>query len=124
MFVFILDEQEPNITTSIVGGLVIFGNSDIVTWKVAASDNTGVVTLNSTDSPGDYFPIGDTNVTYWATDRNGLVSIITFTVRVVGKYTAVLYIGAVWGPPPPHVIQTILFLTCQQENEQAYIAHK
>ena len=56
------------------------------TWtEPTASDNTGFVTLTSTQNPGDMFPIGATLVTYTATDASGNKAICLFTVTVTGN---------------------------------------
>ena len=57
-----------------------------VSWTPAtASDNSGSVTLTSNFNPEHCFPIGDTTVTYTATDGSGnLVSTCSFVVTVAG----------------------------------------
>ena len=50
-----------------------------------ASDNSGeAVTLTSDYSPGETFPIGNTTVTYTATDAYGNTATSTFNVVVTG----------------------------------------
>ena len=64
------------------------GNSTgTATWSApTASDNSGVVTLSPDYNSGDAFSIGNTTVTYTATDSSGnSVSTCTFLITVVGK---------------------------------------
>ena len=58
-----------------------------VSWTPpTASDNSGAaVTLTSDYSPGDTFPIGNTAVTYTATDSYGNTDTSSFYVLVTGK---------------------------------------
>ena len=58
----------------------------VVSWPLpTASDNSGEgVTLTSDYSPGDSFPIGNTTVTYTATDAYGNVATSSFEVKVSG----------------------------------------
>ena len=62
--------------------------SAVVTWTVpTASDNSGeAVTLTSDYSPGDVFLLGDTTVTYTATDAYGNTGTYSFNVEVTGKF--------------------------------------
>jgi hypothetical protein len=54
-----------------------------ITWvEPTVSDNCPGVVLTSTHSPGDFFPVGTTTVTYTATDASGLTDICTFDVNV------------------------------------------
>jgi len=46
--------------------------------------------LTSTHSPGDYFPVGTTTVTYTATDASGLTDICTFNVIVAAASQPVI----------------------------------
>ena len=59
-----------------------------VSWtQPTANDNSGeAVTLTSSYSPGDTFPIGTTTVTYIGTDTSGNMATSTFNVVVTGKY--------------------------------------
>ena len=55
----------------------------VVNWTApTASDNCGIQSFISTHNPGDTFPVGDTVVTYTATDVHGNVSVCSFTVTV------------------------------------------
>ena len=54
-----------------------------VTWTPpTATDNSGSVTLESDFEPGNVFPVGETLVTYTATDLAGNKSTCSFTVKV------------------------------------------
>ncbi len=60
----------------------------VVTWSApTASDNSGSVTLTSSHSSGDTFPIGETTVTYTAVDDAGNQIEDTFTVTIEGRST-------------------------------------
>ena len=65
-----------------------FGSASAeVTWtEPTASDNSGIVTLTSSHSPGSAFVIGTTTVTYTATDDASNTVSVTFTVTVEGKF--------------------------------------
>ncbi|XP_077987821.1 uncharacterized protein LOC144442366 [Glandiceps talaboti] len=52
-----------------------------------ANDNAGIPTLSSSSNPGDFFTVGNTNVTYWATDDYGNVASCQFTVRIFDYYS-------------------------------------
>nr|XP_054749016.1 serine-rich adhesin for platelets-like [Lytechinus pictus] len=55
----------------------------VVTWTTpTATDNSGNQTLTSTANPGDYFPIGNNSVTYFATDVAGNSEMCTFSIVV------------------------------------------
>ncbi|WP_205961614.1 HYR domain-containing protein [Pararhodobacter oceanensis] len=55
----------------------------VVTWtEPTASDNTAVISLTSSHTSGDRFPIGDTDVTYTAEDAEGNKAEASFTVSV------------------------------------------
>ncbi|PHP66731.1 hypothetical protein CSC94_11495, partial [Zhengella mangrovi] len=63
----------------------------VVTWtEPTASDNAPGVTLTSTHTPGDAFPIGETTVTYTATDAAGNTATGSFTVTVTDGENPVL----------------------------------
>ena len=51
-----------------------------------AIDNSGVLSLTSSQNPGDLFPPGKTKVTYKATDAAGNTVSESFLVIVTGKY--------------------------------------
>ncbi len=58
----------------------------VVTWtEPTANDNSGSVTLTSSHSSGDAFPIGETIVTYTAVDDAGNQIEETFTVTIEGE---------------------------------------
>ena len=55
----------------------------VVFDEPSATDNSGTVILDSrTHSPGDFFPIGNTDVTYVFVDSAGNSASYTFTVNV------------------------------------------
>ena len=55
----------------------------LVTWTLpVASDNCPGMVLTSNYSPGDFFPVGNTTVTYTATDAGGLTDVCSFDVIV------------------------------------------
>ncbi|XP_072037032.1 uncharacterized protein [Amphiura filiformis] len=58
--------------------------SAVVTWNdtIAATDNSGNVTLTSNYESGDTFFMGNTDVVYTATDSSGNVQAVIFTVIV------------------------------------------
>ena len=85
----ILTDNEPPVISSTSSQNVYTdtGSSMAVVWwpLPTASDNSGEgVTLTSDYSPGDSFPIGNTTVTYTATDAYGNVAISSFEVEVSG----------------------------------------
>ena len=57
----------------------------VVTWtEPTVTDNSGVLTLTSGYQSGDQFPIGDTLVTYTASDLAGNIATLSFHVNVTG----------------------------------------
>ena len=84
----IIDNEAPVIsTTSSQNVYTDTGSSMAVVWwpLPTASDNSGEgVTLTLDYSPGDSFPIGNTIVTYTATDSYGNVATSSFEVKVSG----------------------------------------
>ncbi len=66
----------------------------VVTWTApTANDNCGQVTLTSNYSPGAVLPVGQTVITYTATDAAGNSTSCSFTVTVVDKTPPVLTCG-------------------------------
>ena len=59
------------------------GNTSVQWVEPSASDNFQSVTLTGYYKPGDDFPIGDTIVTYIATDKSGNSANATFRVTVL-----------------------------------------
>ncbi len=55
-----------------------------VSWDdIVATDNCSISTVTSTQNSGDYFDVGDWQVTITATDNSGNQSVCEFTVSVV-----------------------------------------
>ena len=64
-------------------------NGKTVTWvEPTATDNSGIVSLSSrTHTPGSFFSVGSTPVTYTFTDGAGNSASCTFTVTITqGKF--------------------------------------
>eukprot|EP00057_Strongylocentrotus_purpuratus_P002521 XP_003724684.1 PREDICTED: hyalin isoform X1 [Strongylocentrotus purpuratus] len=81
--VFAQDTTPPTLTCP---STTVIGNGAVVRWAVpTATDDSGEVFLSSTHSVGDYFPLGNTTVTYTATDRIGLETNCSFTVTVIAN---------------------------------------
>jgi gliding motility-associated-like protein len=60
----------------------------VVDWKPpTATDECTLTSFQSTHQPGDIFPIGETVVTYTATDKSGNVTTCAFTVKVEKEET-------------------------------------
>ena len=59
-------------------------NISVYWTEPTAFDNSGVQTLTSSHQPGDVFAVGNTTVTYTATDASGNMVIESFTVMVIG----------------------------------------
>jgi HYR domain/Secretion system C-terminal sorting domain/SprB repeat/Putative metal-binding motif/Fibronectin type III domain len=89
--VVVNDIEAPSITlcpanqTQPAGGP---GCNAVVGWAFASSDNCPGHIVTSTHTPGATFPIGQTLVTYTATDVTGNSSLCTFAVNVVTNVTA------------------------------------
>ena len=83
-----LDNEDPSIAntpSSITQNTDSGLSTAVVTWtEPTSSDNSGVVTLTSSHSPGSAFAIGSTVVTYTATDDASNMVTETFTVTVEG----------------------------------------
>ncbi len=66
-----------------VTAFLFSGTAVEVTWtEPTASDNSGSVELTSTHLPGDQFGVGETTVTYTATDDAGNTATCSFVVTV------------------------------------------
>ena len=64
--------------------LTTTGTSATATWTApTATDNCGIVSLMTTHQSGTTFPLGNTTVTYTATDLKGNAATCTFTVSVL-----------------------------------------
>ena len=62
----------------------------VVTWtEPTVTDNAGDFNLTSDYQPGDQFLIGDTLVTYTATDPSGNRAMLSFHVNVTGNLMTV-----------------------------------
>ena len=88
---FSFSDNEDPIIIGCPDDLSIDTDSGIATgtplWTApTASDNSGPVTLTPDYNSGDLFQIGETTVTYTATDDSGnSVSTCSFAVNVTGK---------------------------------------
>ncbi|XP_033097160.1 mucin-12-like [Anneissia japonica] len=84
--VTVQDDEPPvlaNIPSDIVHFAEINEDSTIITWdNPTASDNSGSTAVTSTHSPGDSFGIGETTVTYTATDDSGNSLEESFTITI------------------------------------------
>ena len=84
--VIVVDEIDPSISGCPVADINVIANGSceaVASWTAPiATDNCGLVTLASTHSPGDTFPIGTTTVIYTATDESGNISTCSFDVNV------------------------------------------
>jgi len=84
--VTVTDDENPaisgtlaDITQNTVAGFC----TTAVTWtEPTAADNCAVDTLTSDAAPGDTFPVGDTTVTYTATDIHGNSSTSSFKITI------------------------------------------
>ncbi|XP_030830190.1 uncharacterized protein LOC588928 isoform X5 [Strongylocentrotus purpuratus] len=84
-YVSVEDNEDPMITCpfSISSGTTPSLNTSVVWWTVpTATDNTGVASVVSDYTPGQMFPVGNTLVTYNATDLGGNVAVCSFYVNV------------------------------------------
>ncbi|MEC9475648.1 MAG: HYR domain-containing protein [Planctomycetota bacterium] len=88
--VTIIDPDDPEFITT--PGNVLVGTNDdqcgsIVEWEEPqAIDCSSAVAVTSTHQPGEFFPIGTTEVTYTATDVSGKVTNLTFPVTVTDGF--------------------------------------
>ena len=65
----------------------------VVSWtEPTASDNAGSVTLTSSHNSGDMFSIGNTTVTYTATDESPNTAVAMFTVEIEGMLTENVFV--------------------------------
>ena len=60
--------------------------SRVVGWMVSASDNSGQVSITSTHSINDSFPVDTTQVTYQAVDASGNSAECVFYIVIAGKF--------------------------------------
>ena len=86
-FLFVASDVEKpkilNISSDVVLKTTHF-NISVYWTEPTALDNSGVQTLTSSHQPGDVFAVGNTTVTYTATDASGNVAMESFTVMVIG----------------------------------------
>jgi hypothetical protein len=80
------DRESPEIAGMPSDTCVEVGDGEgetVVSWtEPTASDNCALLALVGTHAPGDTFPLGDTVVTYTATDVHGNATLELFTVTV------------------------------------------
>ena len=83
----LLDEEAPIFSGSL-GDITMYITSSsnapvAVSWTAPTATDTYGVTVTSTHNPGDTFPIGNTPVTYTATDEAGNTAQLAFTVIII-----------------------------------------
>ena len=80
------DDEAPVITNcpaDIVQGSDPGQCGAVVTWTVPdTSDNCGIVVYMASHNPGDYFPVGNTTVSYYVEDAAGNSAMCVFVVTV------------------------------------------
>ena len=86
-FHFVVTDTERPTFTSNISSLTAIASAGLayvaVSWtEPVVTDNSGFLTVSSNYQPGDQFPIGETNVTYTATDSSGNINTFSFTVTV------------------------------------------
>jgi len=87
MFTVIVQDEELPLITGLPGNLTIPADQGacgaIVDWQSPqASDNCTINSFTSDASPGDFFPLGPSTVTYTATDSAGLITTSSFMITV------------------------------------------
>ena len=66
-------------------------DTGIAYWQEPTfNDNVGIVSNGSTHNPGDVFPLGNTTVTYYASDAAGNMMNCSFVVVIEGELTIVI----------------------------------
>ncbi len=84
--VHVLDKEIPEVTSDfseIMAFTQFQEKSAQVKWELPqASDNCDIVKTISSHKSGDYFPLGETQVTYWFYDSAGNSTEFSFTVMV------------------------------------------
>jgi gliding motility-associated-like protein len=88
MFITVLDKSKPeigNCPADITASAEAGKNGAVVNWVApTASGKCGATaTLSPSQAPATFFNIGNTIVTYTATDQNGNTSTCSFNVRVI-----------------------------------------
>lgn len=84
--IIVSDTQSPAFTSA-PGNMILGSDQDacgaVASWTSAeTSDNCGILSTNSSHSPGDFFPTGETTVTITTFDTAGLSTEHSFTVTV------------------------------------------
>ncbi len=93
MLLLISDNETPRLTSDLLNITEVAGamiGDVVVSWtEPTITDNSGSVTVTSDYQSGDRFPIGDTSVSYTATDPSENSDVFSFlvTVTVEGKIT-------------------------------------
>ncbi|MBK8969770.1 MAG: HYR domain-containing protein [Lewinellaceae bacterium] len=80
--VTVTDNENPTIANCPANPTAICGAGPVWWIPPTADDNCGVISFTASHNPGDIFPVGNTVVTYLATDAAGLTAECTFTVTV------------------------------------------
>ncbi|XP_038072761.1 uncharacterized protein LOC119741140 isoform X2 [Patiria miniata] len=86
--VLVEDDEPPELLCPIyvVNGTDPGQNSSVVFWEDPTfTDNVGVVRNESSHSPGDMFPLGNTTVTYTVSDSAGNMANCSFLVNIEDK---------------------------------------
>lgn len=93
-----IDNEDPvisNCPVDIIETVTPGTTSAPVDWAAPnANDNCNLVSFSGTHGPGDNFPVGETTVTYTATDGAGNMETCEFIVTVVEEDTGILTIRA------------------------------
>ncbi|MFT4740387.1 MAG: gliding motility-associated-like protein [Marivirga sp.] len=66
------------------------GCNGVVNWTAPEFEDCSEITVRSNYQPGDIFPIGETTVSYIATDINGMEAHCEFTVTVEDKAAPII----------------------------------
>ncbi|XP_038051960.1 uncharacterized protein LOC119724809 isoform X2 [Patiria miniata] len=82
----VIDDEDPTVTTCpghVVNGTDPAISTSVVYWQEPTfADNVGIDDVISTHNPGDVFDLGNSTVTYTATDTSGNTAICSFVVTV------------------------------------------
>ena len=78
-----LSDASSPVINNCPSNISVLASNPIVTWNLpTASDDCGIASFSSTRNSGDVFPVGNTTVTYTATDNCGNSTTCSFTVSV------------------------------------------